>query len=340
MASDRELKNRIKSIESIGQITGAMKMVASSQIRKIEQLALEGRAYADCIRRVVRSVFKHINTFKHPILDQRPVEKIGVIVIGGDSGLCGSYNSNLARHAVKTIESLPKKMTKLFCLGGKAEKALRKAGYKPETLFKDEKGEPVKDEQGRPVTPVKWEYKPELADQIVKMCGRWYDNNEVDEILVVYTNAITMLSCETRTFQLFPLKALKQGKDLAIGEVNDSASLGFDQLDIRREIEDKEEKLYGDDDDEDESIIDYIFEPNIEEVLTIIVNAYFRAVVMQLLLESKTSELGSRVKAMSNATDNAKNLAEELTMEYYRVRQNGITTEIIEISSGAEALKG
>lgn len=329
MASDRELKNRIKSIESIGQITGAMKMVASSQIRKIEQLALEGRAYADCIRRVVRSVFKHINTFKHPILDLRPVEKIGVIVIGGDSGLCGSYNSNLARHALKTIESLPKKMTKLFCLGGKAEKALRKAGYKPETPSTYD-----------PQAPAKWEYKPELADQIVRICGKWYEDNEVDEILVVYTNAITMLTCETRTFQLFPLRALKQGKDLALGEVNDSASLGFDQLDIRKEIEDKEEKLYGDDDDEDDSIIDYIFEPNIEEVLTIVVRAYFRAVVMQLLLESKTSELGSRVKAMSNATDNAKSLAEELTMEYYRVRQNGITTEIIEISSGAEALKG
>lgn len=328
MASDRELKNRIKSIESIGQITGAMKMVASSQIRKIEQLALEGRAYADCIRRVVRSVFKHINTFKHPILNSRPVEKIGVIVIGGDSGLCGSYNSNLARHALKTIEKLPKKMTKLLCLGGKAVKALTKAGYKPETLSSYD-----------PNAPAKWEYKPELADQIVKICGKWYYDSEVDEILVVYTNAITMLTCETRTFQLFPLKALKQGRDLAIGEVNDSASLGFDQLDIRKEIEDKEEKLYGDDDDDDESIIDYIFEPDVEEVLEVIVKAYFRAVVMQLLLESKTSELGSRVKAMSNATDNAKSLAEELTMEYYRVRQNGITTEIIEISSGAEALK-
>ncbi|MBQ7502933.1 ATP synthase F1 subunit gamma [bacterium] len=323
MASDRELKTRIKSVESIGQITGAMKMVASSQIRKVEQLALEGRAYADCIRRVVRGVSKHINTFKHPVLELGPVEKIGVIVIGGDSGLCGPYNSNLARHAVKTLKSLPKKLNKLLCLGGKADKALRKAGYTPDE------------------TLLKWEFSPELADNIVNKCREWYENNEADEILVVYTNAITMLTCETRTFQLVPLKALKYGKDLAIGEVNDSASLGFDQLDIRKEIADKEEMLYGDeDDDEDDSIIDYIFEPSIEEALTVVVRAYFRAVVMQLLLESKTSELGSRVKAMSNATDNAKALAEELTLQYYRVRQESITNEIIEISSGAEALKG
>ncbi len=297
MASDRELKQRIRSVTSIGQITNAMKMVASSQIRKVESQAIEGRPYADKLRRVIGELSQQIQDSKHPLLQSREVKNIGIIVVGADNGLCGGYNSSLNKIALKTLGELPFRPAKLICLGGKAARGVVRGGYEPDKTY------------------LKWEAGFDLANELSEMVTKWFLDGEVDEVWGVYTKAVSTLVCEPTKQLLLPMASLNSQEDRKVGL--DKAKVG-----------------------KNSGIADYIFEPDCNSALEKVVPMYLRAVVSQMLFESKTSEFGSRLRAMTNATENADKLASELTLKYYRVRQNNITTEIIEISSGAEALNG
>lgn len=284
MASDRELKLRIRSVSSIGQLTKAMKMVASAQIRKVESRVKASRPYADKLKNVVQEMTAQMGPGAHELLVERPIERVGVIVVSSDNGLCGSYNANVLRLASHGIDSLPDgQLAKLVVLGGKAARHCRRRGLTIDILEED------------------WKPGFELARRLADQCAQWYLANEVDEIRCYYTEAISMLSNQPRELRMLPLAAIEEGQAI--------------------------------------SHVPYIFEPSAEEALNVILPSYLRVMMQQVLLESKTSELGSRLKAMTNASDNAEKLAGELTLQYYRIRQNNITNEIIEISSGAEALK-
>lgn len=302
MASDRELKQRIRSVKSIGKITSAMKMVANSQVRRVERLALERRAYAKKLNEVVGQLSRHIKNSTNPLFEERPVENTGVIVIGADKGLCGAYNSSLARLAVDTLNDMKKPPAKLLCLGSKAERALVRAGYKPDKVYTN------------------WDYSAELAIELAELCADWFLKKEVDEVILIFTDAVSMLDCQAKTFQFLPLTSAK----------DNNLDLGTITSDVKIEKSDESANV----------ALEYIFEPDLESALNVVLPAYMNAVMAQMMLESKTSEIRSRLRAMTSATDNAEKLTYELTLQYYRVRQNSITTEIIEISSGAEALKG
>ncbi|MGM9998074.1 MAG: ATP synthase F1 subunit gamma [Candidatus Bruticola sp.] len=304
MASDRELKQRIRSVQSIGQITNAMKMVASSQIRKVESQAVEGRPYADKLRQVLSELSQQIQDAKHPLLERREVKNIGLIVVGADNGLCGGYNSGLNKMALKTIESMPFRPSKIVCLGSKAVRGLVRGGYEPTKTY------------------LKWEAGHDLAAQLSEMITKWFLDGEVDEVWGVYTKAVTTLVCEPVKQLLLPM-----------------SSVGIQEASKDKKGEkDKVSSSKAGSKDSVSSRADYTFEPDCSSALEKVVPMYLRAIVSQMLFESKTSEFGSRLRAMTNATENADKLASELTLKYYRVRQNNITTEIIEISSGAEAL--
>ncbi|MBQ7528751.1 ATP synthase F1 subunit gamma [bacterium] len=303
MASDRELKQRIRSVKSIGKITSAMKMVANSQVRRVEKLALEGRAYAKKLNEVVGQLSQHIKDSSNPLFEERVIEKTGVIVIGADKGLCGAYNSSLARAAIEVLSGLGEgKLAKLLCLGSKAERALVRAGYKPDKVYAN------------------WEYSSAFAIELAEICADWFLKKEVDEVILVFTDAISMLDCQAKSFKFLPLVAAK----------HNTLDLGTIYSDM----------IKMDKGDESTNFVEYIFEPDLDSALNVILPAYMNAVVAQVMLESKTSEIRSRLRAMTSATENAENLTYDLTLQYYRARQNSITTEIIEISSGAEALKG
>ncbi|MGM9991500.1 MAG: ATP synthase F1 subunit gamma [Candidatus Bruticola sp.] len=303
MASDRELKQRIRSVKSIGQITNAMKMVASSQIRKVESQAVEGRPYADKLRQVLSELSQQVQDAKHPLLEKREVKNIGLIVVGADNGLCGGYNSSLNKMALKTIESLPFRPSKIICLGSKAVKGLVRGGYEPTQSY------------------LKWEAGHDLACKLSGLITKWFLDGEVDEVWGVYTKAVTTLVCEPVKQLLLPMSSID------VQEKSKNKSLEQDRLPLSKS-EGKSSLAKA----------DYTFEPDCSSALEKVVPMYLRAIVSQMLFESKTSEFGSRLRAMTNATENADKLASELTLKYYRVRQNNITTEIIEISSGAEAL--
>ena len=294
MASDRELKLRIKSVHGIGQLTKAMKMVASAQLRKVESRSRAAKPYTERLKAVVGDLASQTGDNQNPLMAPHKITdpqalRTAVIVIGSDSGLCGSYNSSIFKFAEAALEK--QKPTKFIVLGKKASRYFEKLGFSID------------------YTVNSWHPDYKLGKELCERCCQWYLNEEVDEVHIYYTEALTMVKCEPRRLRLLPLAAER----FKAAEPGPAAA-------------------------ENDKEIDYIFEPNAEEALSVIIPNYLRIMMQQILLESKTSELGSRLTAMSNATENADELARQLTLEYYRIRQNNITTEIIEIASGAEAL--
>ena len=293
MASDRELKLRIKSVEGIKQLTKAMKMVASAQLRKVESRSRAAKPYTERLKAVVGELSEQVSEGRNPLMapHKRTEQALrtAAVIIGSDNGLCGSYNSNIFKFAEAALQKAPP--SKIITLGKKAARYFEKRGFSIDYSVNA------------------WHPDYKLGKELCERCCQWFLGDEVDEVHIFYTEALTMVKCEPRRLRLLPLAS----EHIASAEPGPAASV------IDREL-------------------DYLFEPSAEEALNVIIPNYMRIMMQQILLESKTSELGSRLTAMSNATENADELAHQLTLEYYRIRQNNITTEIIEIASGAEAL--
>ncbi len=280
MSSLKDIKNRIKSVRNIQQITKAMKMVAASRIRKAEDQLKAAKPYAEKLKEVVFDLTSGIDEVLHPLMEVRKVENVAVIVVSSDKGLCGAYNNNLLRIAWKELEATPPRF--LVCIGAKANKYLARRGVKPDAQ------------------KIGWEPEFELAEEYALMVTDWFVTGQVDQVVVYYTQPVSSMTQEPVREVVLPLQ--KEGLDQEVGS------------------------------------IPYDFEPSAEAALDVLLPRYVRNVIFKILMEAKVGELAARLKAMSNATDNADKLADELTLQFFRLRQEAITTEILEISSGAEAL--
>lgn len=284
MASERDIKLRIRSVRNIQQITKAMKMVAAARIRKVESQAKASRPYAAKLKDVVRELTSQVEEASHPLMAVRPVRRVGLVVVTSDKGLCGSYNSNLLRLAQASMADLPEgTLAKFVVIGGKGRRYYQRRRREADRLYTG------------------WNPDLSLASELADLCTDWFVSGEVDEVRCLYTRSLSTLVQQPVDERILPLASDEVGG---------------------------------------EGQRPYLFEPGPEEALSRILPRYLRVVLHQILLESRTAELGARLRAMTNATENADKLASELTLEFYRIRQENITTEILEISSGAEALKG
>lgn len=284
MASERDIQLRIRSVRNIGKITKAMKMVAAARIRKVEAQARASRPYASKLKEVVAQMTAQMEDSVHPLLQVRPVQRVGVLVVGADKGLCGSYNSNIFRLAHATLLGLPGgKPARLVLVGAKTRRFFQRRHFEADRVF------------------VGWDPTLALAQELADVLSGWFLSGEVDEVRCLYTRAVSTMVQESTDERILPLAGLGTSK-------------------ARR--------------------LPYLYEPGAEQALGQILPGYLRIRLHQILLEARSAELGARLRAMTNATDNADKLAAELTLQFYRIRQENITNEILEISSGAEALKG
>ncbi len=284
MASDRDIKLRIRSVGNIGKITRAMKMVAAARLRKVETRTRASRPYALKLQDVVAQLSGAAEESGHPLLEVRPVQRVGVVVVGADKGLCGSYNSNIFRLAHGRLDGLPGgRPARVVLIGSKTLRFFQRRGLEPDRVFTG------------------WEPDLVLARELADLLTAWFVGGEVDEVRCFYTRAVSAMTQEPSEERILPLAGVPGRRVQSLP---------------------------------------YLFEPGAPEALGRILPAYLRIRLHQVLLEARTSELGARLRAMTNATENADKLASELTLEFYRIRQENITTEILEISSGAEALKG
>lgn len=305
MESTRDIKGRIKSVTNIQQITKAMKMVAAARLRKAEEKANGSRPYAEKIGELLRRASSVTPGFTSPLFRTGEVKKVGYLVICGDKGLAGAYNSNVMKRTLQEISGKDRSAYALYVCGKQAKNYLKFRGYDPDTYhfgFSD---------------------KPSAQDSIdlSKEMVEYFTKEEVDEVYIIYTKFITALRQQVRVDRLLPIEASAEGKTEEAAKAA-ASEWEKERQDFLRIGEDP-----------------YIFLPDAAAVLSKLLPEYIQVQVYNAMLQSAASELGSRMAAMSAATDNATERIADLNLTYNKARQAQVTNEISEIVGGAAALE-
>ncbi len=285
-ANTRDIRRRIKSVKNTAQITKAMQMVAASKMRKAQQLAIDGRPYAQLLNRISCALREVTFDEKHPLLEHRVVKKEMVIIISTDKGLCGALNTNLLREAAKFD---PEKT--VFVTAGKkgAQWAVRsKRNIIADFQLKD--------------IPSFLETKA-----ISKLAIEKFLDGTVDKVTLLMTRFVNTLTQVPVAFELLPVAPLP---------INEKAA----------------EELH------EKGPMDVLFEPDAAAVLDALLPYYAHFAVYRAVVEARAAEHSARMVAMKSATDNAKQLIKDLTLEYNKVRQAAITTELLEITTAQMAV--
>ena len=305
MESTRDIKGRIKSVTNIQQITKAMKMVAAARLRKAEEKANGSRPYAEKIGELLRRASSVTPGFTSPLFRTGEVKKVGYLVICGDKGLAGAYNSNVMKRTLQEISGKDRSAYALYVCGKQAKNYLKFRGYDPDTYhfgFSD---------------------KPSAQDSIdlSKEMVEYFTKEEVDEVYIIYTKFIAALRQQVRVDRLLPIEAPAEGKTEEAAKAA-ASEWEKERQDFLRIEEDP-----------------YIFLPDAAAVLSKLLPEYIQVQVYNAMLQSAASELGSRMAAMSAATDNATERIADLNLTYNKARQAQVTNEISEIVGGAAALE-
>jgi F-type H+-transporting ATPase subunit gamma len=298
MPSTRDIRRRIKSVKNTAQITRAMQMVAAAKMRKAQEQAQQGRAYAELMNKVLVALQQQETPPTHPFFVEGPGSKVLYLVITPDKGLCGPMNTNLMRKVV--LES-KNEDAEFITVGRKGSLALGRLRKKLLADF------PVKDPARFPEVRIASRYVQER-----------FLTGEYRCVKVAFTNFINTVTVVPTVEELLPINPVKLG--------------GKRQFETESHLTKDEAKAVG------PSLL-YEYEPNAETVFEGILSPYVNHIIYQMLLESRAAEHSSRMVAMKNATDNAKQLIKDLTLEYNKIRQASITNELLEITTAKLALE-
>lgn len=287
MATERELRKRIKSVRNIAQVTRAMEMMAAAKMRRAQLATLASRNYADKAREVLSYVATEPGRSKHlhPLLEKRDsVNAIGVILFTSDRGLAGAYNSNILRKTLAFAKEQAKPV-KYVTVGRRGRDIMNRLG-----------GDIVADFSGLGD-------RPRLGD-ISGLSHAVIDDftaHRVDEIYLAYTDFVNVLRQIPTVRRVLPI---------AEAEMHYEGPHAV-----------------------------YLYEPTAEQILAEVLPRFVEVLVYQAMLEAIASEQSARMVAMRNATDNAQDLIQSLTLLRNRVRQTAITKEMLDIAGGAEAFR-
>jgi F-type H+-transporting ATPase subunit gamma len=307
MASQKEVKSRIASIANIQKITRAMEMVAAARLRRSEQRIADLRPYSEGMRKLTRIASAHAGGVPRvPVLAEREnVQKVGLVLVTGDRGLAGAFNSNIIREGMRSAARVREEgADPIFSVVGR--KGVSALTFRKQELVGEYVG---------------FTDRPSFADarEIGEALTARYVDEEVDRVELVYNRFVSPLTQYVWRQTLLPLQQAE-----VVGE--------------GAEEEEEEEVEQSTDSGVDQSRSEWVFEPDAEELLGRLIPEYVTISVYRALLESAASELGARMTAMRNAAENAESINDELTLEMNRARQAEITQEILEVVGGAEAL--
>jgi F-type H+-transporting ATPase subunit gamma len=302
-----DYRRRIRSVKSTQQITRAMKFVAAAKLRRAQEGVFAARPYAREILRVMRSAAARIEGPQHPLLERRPEERVLTLVLTGDRSLAGAFNSNVIRRATLFLREQGSKPKQLIVVGKKGRDTLKKRGY-------DFAGEWVGVSSN-----VEFSAAKEIAARIAEL----YAAREVDAVYVVYNEFKNVLVQKLQVQKLLPIDPAVLTESEAQEEVGVSRKSA--EADLPHDLAPSGKGF----------VVDYIYEQPVEEIFAGLVPRYLEAEVFRILLESAAAEHAARMTAMDSATRNAADLIERLTLEMNKIRQAGITKELIEIVSGA-----
>ncbi len=299
MANLRDIRNRISSIKNTQQITKAMKMVAAAKLRKAQQRMAATRPYANKMREVMARLVS-ANTSDNKLLRQ-PADRSRVlmIIVGSDKGLCGGFNNNLFRAVEFHIQE------KLGSYHASGNLDLITIGKKSTAYFKKREYKVVDSHPG-----FFDNLNYEDTSEIMEKASNSFAEGDYDSVYIAFNEFKTVISQNRLVEEVLPIKT-----DLLVSD----------------EKEDESRKV--------ESFTEYIYEPDADTILNSMLPVHLNMQLWRSVLESNASEQGARMAAMDNATENAKELEQELKLRYNQARQSAITTEISEIVSGAAALE-
>jgi len=289
MATLRDIKNRIVGVKSTQKITKAMKMIATAKLRGAQQRIVGARPYANKIGGMLSRLAADDMLQSNPFFAARPTKKTCVVVVTADRGLCGAFNTNIIREATNYInEEIKNESTvSVFTLGKKATEYFGKRNYNIEGKMVGLFGS------------LEYQSTLQLYNDLVPK----YLNGEIDKIMLVYNEFVSMIQQKIVKVQLLPIPFIESNEK------------------------------------ENAHSSNYIFEPDQLSIFQSLIPKHLKVQIWRALLESNAAELSARMTAMDNATTNAQELIRSLNLTYNKERQAAITKEILEIVSGANALK-
>jgi len=285
MSTLRDIKRRISSVKNTEQITKAMKMVAASKLRRAQDAILASRPYAHKMLEVLSSLALRTNPKAHPLLHTREPEKVDLVVVTSDRGLCGAFNSNIIRRAEQFMVEHPDWEFTLHLVGRKANDYFKRRDFN------------IRKVSLNILSDISFPHAIAVGDDVVQN----YLAEEFDQVYMVYNEFKSAIQQTVIVEQLLPIKP----------------------MDIS----------------EDYYPIEYSFEPSEDVLLEELLPRHINVQIYRVFLESVASEHGARMTAMESASKNAAEMIENLTLVYNRTRQAAITTELIEVVSGKEAMK-
>jgi F-type H+-transporting ATPase subunit gamma len=311
--SQRDVKNRISSVQNIRKITRAMEMVAAARLRRAEQRIERLRPYAGAIRRMTRQAAEAAGAEMSSMAilqEHESQDRVAMLLVTGDRGLAGAFNSQIVRAGIRAAAEHESdgRSTVFYASGRRGVSSLTFRGREVAGSY------------------VGFTDRPAYANarEIAEALMTAYVDGEVDRVEVLYNGYISPLTQEVRRETLLPLQ---QATVLEGGRAHTAAGGGSDDVD-------KDDD--SDDSDGQHALVEY--EPDPAEILQRLVPDYVEISIFRALLESTASEHGARMTAMRNASENAGEVIEDLTLEMNRARQAEITQEIMEVVAGAESL--
>lgn len=295
MPSTLALRRRIRSVKNTAQITKAMELVAASRMRRAQQNVQSARPFSQKVLEVIADIAalqksEEVSSIS-PLLQQRPIQRVGLVMVTADRGLAGALNTNAIRRAVRFItEEIEDKPVQIVAVGRKGRDFMVRSGRDIVAEF-----------IGLPAFPSLLDTLP-----ISKVVIDDYVNEKYDAVYLLYTDFVNTLTVRPKVIKLLPIDP---------------------------------HAIEPDENTNDYKKIDFIFEPNPNEVLLSLLPRYVEVEIYQAILENIASEQSSKMVAMRNASDKAKEVVTDLTLTMNKVRQASITAEILEISNAAAALE-
>lgn len=284
MATLKEIKNRITAVKSTQKITKAMKMISATKLKRAQDRIIATRPYAYKMAELLSHLTAASEDISSPLMQEREMKKRLVVIVSGDRGMCGSFNSNLIKYASNYIDEIGKD-TQVLTVGKKGNDYFSKRKYNVIKSY----------------TQLFSNLNLGISNEIANYIVTGYLNGDFDLVEIIYSEFKSVVKQVVRKEQFLPVAKPEEKSDT--------------------------------------NLTDYIYEPASKEILEELVPKHLRVQFWKTLLESNAAELGARMTAMELATKNADDLIKYLNLLYNKARQESITKELLEIVSGAEALK-
>jgi F-type H+-transporting ATPase subunit gamma len=341
MATLLDLRRRVRSVKNIRQITRAMRMVAAAKLRRTQDRILNSRPFSDKAWEVMNGLAERTENRDHPLFRRAEHEQhVTVLVLTSDKGLCGSFNTNILRRSDTALHSWQDQAVELALVGRKGYDYYRKQDWTVGNYWVDY------------LDDIGFAGAAAVADYLIEE----FTSERTDAVYVIYNEFKSVIRQEVVVEPLLPIVGLSlpgesytareaarivaeqqtggdmqflegiEGFDGGLGNLSDAWSEGRQAAEEAANLEPVE-------------LVDYVYDPDPDTLLATILPGHVRVQVFRAMLESISAEHAARMTAMENASRNADDLIENLTLTMNKIRQEEITTEILEVVGGAEAQK-